>query len=265
MMGTRTSVPPVVVKIGGALLTGNLDEFWSSVASLVREKPVLIVHGGGPEATRVAHRLNHEPEIVQGRRVTTATDLEIVEWVTRGSLNTRLVGQAHAMGLPAVGLSGVDGGTVRVVKRPPWIVDGREIDFGFVGDVTEVQTSLLNHLLSAGFIPVVAPLGVDDRGQAYNVNADTIASALAKSLEAQALLLVTETGSLRRFSDRPESVIPECTEAIYQEGLTGGWITDGMRVKLHVAFEALRAGVDEVFIVSPNDLLDKNGATRVVP
>ncbi|MBT8398846.1 MAG: acetylglutamate kinase [Rhodothermia bacterium] len=255
---------PAVVKIGGALVTKDLVGFWTNVRILKSERPVIVVHGGGPEATRVARMLGHEPKIVQGRRVTTARDLEIMEWVARGSLNTRLVGQALACGVDAVGLSGVDGALVQVDRRPPWNIDGQEVDFGYVGDVRKVDTRVLDALLAADLTPVIGPLGVDDAGQAYNVNADTIASSVAATVGAGSLLLVTETGSLRDAADGGGSVVTKCNLARFNTGIQEGWISGGMRVKLKVAFDALDAGVSEVLIIGPDDLLDRSHATQVV-
>ncbi len=256
--------PPAVIKIGGALVTSDLSTFWLNVGELRLRQPVVIVHGGGPEATRVAKMLGHEPEIVQGRRVTTQRDLEVIEWVARGELNTRLVGQAMAAGLRAVGLSGVDGAMIVVRKRPPWTIEGRNVDFGFVGDVESVNTELLDVLLRADFTPIVAPLGADGSGQAYNVNADTVAREIAAAIGASRLLLVTETGNVRNAADGSGDALTKCDPRLYEEGISEGWIAGGMRVKLQVAFEALEAGIEDVCIVGPEDIADRSRATRVV-
>lgn len=261
---TGATAAPAVVKIGGALVAGNLVSFWRDVAQLTRAMPVIVVHGGGPEATRVARLLGHEPRIIHGRRVTTDRDLEILEWVARGSLNTRLVGQALAHGVTACGLSGVDGGLILVERRPPWDIDGETVDFGFVGDVVEVRPHLLRTLLAQGVTPIVGPLGVDTGGQAYNVNADTIARVIAEAVGAQLLLLVTEAGGLRRDEHARGKKIGVCSRDTYEAGVREGWISGGMRVKLHVAFEALESGVGEVWIAAPDDLLSRESATRIV-
>ncbi len=261
---TGPAAAPVVVKIGGALVAGNLDSFWHDVGQLTRSMPVIIVHGGGPEATRVARLLGHEPRIIHGRRVTTDRDLEILEWVARGSINTRLVGQALAHGVTACGLSGVDGGLILVKRRPPWNIDGETVDFGFVGDVVDVRPHLLRTLVSHGVTPIVGPLGVDNEGQAYNVNADTIARVIAEAVGAQLLVLVTEAGGLRSDASARGDIIAACNRDTYEAGVREGWISGGMRVKLQVAFEALEAGVSEVWIAAPDDLLSRASATRVI-
>ena len=264
-----TSLPttdPIVVKLGGALLDApdGLEALWQGMRALHEAAPVVIVHGGGKQATEVAHRLGHEPRIVHGRRVTSDLDLEIVQWALRGQLNVQLVAQAARAGLSAVGLSGADGGLLRVRRRPPWHLDGEKVDFGWVGDVEHVEPALLSRLLDGGFVPVVAPLGIDAEGLVYNVNADTVAHAIAAALDASQLLLVTASGGVQRGADDADALLAECDVQAYERGLADGWISGGMRVKLHVAFEALRAGVDEVFILAPDDLVARKAATRVV-
>lgn len=265
---TETTPPsnPVVVKISGALLdeNGAPEAFWEAVEALQASAPVVIVHGGGAQATEMARRLGHEPTIVQGRRVTTDLDLDIVQWALRGKLNTQLVAQAKRHGLTAVGLSGADGNTLQVTKRPPWTVDGATVDFGWVGDVNGVDPSLLRHLLEGTAVPIVAPLGIDADGQVYNVNADTVARALAGALGAEELLLVTATGGVRREADVPASHLATCTAETFAAGTEAGWIAGGMRVKLEVAFDALRTGVDTVFICAADDMLTRTRATRVI-
>ena len=262
----QTTPRPIVIKIGGALLADfdALGTFWADINRLRAGAPVLIVHGGGPQATTMARRLGHQPRIVHGRRVTSDLDLEIIHWSLRGALNTGLVAEATRHGLPAVGLSGVDGGTLRVSKRPPWEIDGEIVDFGWVGDIERVEPGLLRALMAAGFMPIVAPMGFDAEGQRYNVNADTVAQALAITLEAAELLIVTESGGVRRDPADPASLLTECDAATYAKGRTAGWIAGGMRVKLEVAFEALEAGISDVFILSHDHLRNRTHATKVV-
>jgi acetylglutamate kinase len=258
--------PPVVVKIGGALLEApdSLEAFWTALSTLRQQAPVVLVHGGGPQATALAQQLGHTPHIVQGRRVTTALDLQILQWTLRGELNLRLVAAALRHGLPAVGLAAADGGMLRVKRRPQWTIEGKTVDFGFVGDVEQVDPTLLHHLLSGGYMPVVAPLGMDLAGQLYNVNADTVACTLAGALQANTFLLVTETGGVRRNPSDPNSLLSYCDMATFEAGVQAGWISGGMRVKLEVAFQALQTGIPEVYILSPQDLVQRQQATRVI-
>lgn len=255
-----------VAKIGGALIDdqAQLTSFWQGIKQLQLEGPVVVVHGGGPQVTRVARRLGHEPRIVQGRRVTTDTDLEIIQWTLRGAVNSFLVAQALQYGVRAVGLCGVDGNTLQVHKRPPWQIDDEAVDFGWVGDIDRVQPTLLHTLLDAGFVPVLAPLGVDAHGDRYNVNADTVACAIAASLNAHRFLLVTESGGVRRAATDPASLLNTCDRALYNQGLIEGWINGGMRVKLHVAFDALTSGISDVFILPPQALIDHRQGTQII-
>lgn len=257
---------PIVVKVSGTLLDDDaaMDAFWQAVSTLQAAAPVVVVHGGGKQATAMAQRLNHEPRVVNGRRVTSDLDLDIMQWALRGKLNTQLVAEATQHGLTAVGLSGVDGGTVQVTKRPPWSIEGESVDFGWVGDVQAADPHLLLTLLAQGLVPVVAPLGIDAEGQVYNVNADTIARTLADALGAAELLLVTATGGVRRHPGEAASNIAVCDEDLFEDGQQAGWIRNGMQVKLDVAFEALHAGVGEVVICAPDDLIARTHATRVV-
>lgn len=259
--------PCMVLKIGGALVADAkaLAPLWASVARLRAHTDVVVVHGGGPQATALAHRLGHTPRMVQGRRVTTDLDLDIVTWVLRGQVNTALVTQAQAAGLPAVGTSALDAATVRVTKRPPWTVDGEAVDFGWVGDVAAVDPAYLRHLLTGGYLPILASLGMDAAGQVYNVNADTIACVIAEALQAASFGLVTEAGGVRRHAEDAASHMPTCTRAQFEAGVAEGWIAGGMRPKLTVAFRALDSGIPDVRILAPNDLDREEAGTRVTP
>lgn len=254
--------PATVIKIGGGLISG-LETFWPALRELQRTRSIVLVHGGGPQATAMARRLGHEPTIVHGRRVTSDLDLDIVRWTMRGEINLALSAAAQASGIPAVGLSGADAGILRVRKRPPWTVDGREVDFGWVGDVVKVNPEFLRVSIEEGFVPILAPIGLDTEGQVYNVNADTVASAIAQSLPAHELLLVTDSGCLR---EGPAGVrIPTCNRTRFEEGVARGWIQAGMRVKVHIGLETLEGGVDEVWVVGPDDVAAREQATRIIP
>ena len=252
---------PVVIKLGGAVLN-SLERFWPLVADL--DQPVVIVHGGGAQSTRLARRLGHNPRMVRGRRVTTDLDLSVAEWAMRGEVNLKLVAEGLMHGLNCVGLSGADGNLMRVRKREPWTIRGEVVDFGWVGAIEQINCELIATLLASGYLPVIAPLGLGADGQRFNVNADTVASALAVALVVPELYLVTNTGGLCRHADRPESLLAECTAATFEKGRKEGWITGGMRVKLEVSFEALARGVRTVWIVGPDDLVAKRNATRVI-
>lgn len=257
---------PIVVKIGGSLIEDGKDmaALWQGLVSLREQAPVVLVHGGGKQMSDMADRLDHSPRRVQGRRVTTDLDLEIAQWTMSGTLNTQLVAQAKAQGLTAVGLSGADAGQVQVSKRPPWTVNGETVDFGWVGDIDTVDPTLIESLFAKNVIPIVAPLGVDEEGQLYNVNADTVASVLAQAVDARQLLFVTGTGGVRRDPADPASHLDTCDAKTFETGVEEGWIEGGMRVKIETALEALGKGVQRAVVCAPDDLLSQSRATVVV-
>ncbi|PSQ97372.1 MAG: acetylglutamate kinase [Bacteroidetes bacterium SW_9_63_38] len=257
---------PVVVKIGGSLIDDEdqMTAFWPALRALREDGPVVIVHGGGKQMSAMADRLDHTPRRVQGRRVTTDLDLEIAQWTMGGALNTDLVAQARAHDLTAVGLSGADAALLQVTKRPPWDIDGETVDFGWVGDVTKVDPTVLTTLLDSDMIPVVAPLGIDEDGQLYNVNADTVACAVARGLRARQLIFVTGAGGVRRDAEDAASHLDTCDTDTFQQGVDAEWIEGGMRVKIETALDALDDGVGRAVICAPGDLVEQAAATEVV-
>ncbi len=257
---------PVVVKIGGSLIEDSdaMAALWPALRSLREQAPVVLVHGGGKQMSDMADRLDHTPRRVQGRRVTTDLDLEIAQWTMSGALNTQLVAQAKAHDLTAVGLSGADAGLLTVTKRPPWTIDGETVDFGWVGDVEEVDPTLLKSLLDDGALPIVAPLGIDEEGQLYNVNADTVASVLAQALQAWQLVFVTGTGGVRRDAEDASSHLDTCDTETFEAGVEDGWIAGGMHVKIETALDALRNGVQHAAICAPGDVHSQERTTEVV-
>jgi acetylglutamate kinase len=258
-------VNPTVIKIGGAL-AGDADALgvlWDGVQARRLVGPVVVVHGGGPQSTRLAERLGHTPRFVAGRRVTTALDLDVALWTMRGELNARLVAAARTRGVPAVGLSGIDGGLVTVVRRSPREIDGRMVDFGHVGDVVRVDPSVLLALLQAGFVPVVAPVCADAAGNVFNVNADTVALAIAEAMGAAALLLVAESGGVFAGAGPGAGRLAEIDAAEFDAGVEAGWIAGGMRPKLEVGLRARDRGIVEVRVCAPAGLADSSLGTRI--
>ena len=255
---------PVVVKLGGAVLDDPdaVAAVWAGVAAL--RVPAVVVHGGGPQATALARRLGHEPRVVAGRRVTTDLDLDVALWTLRGALNARLVASASAAGVRAVGISGADGGLVRVVRRPPREIDGDVIDFGHVGDVEAVDPTLALVLTAAGYVPVVASVCADSAGALYNVNADTVAADVSAALGAARLDLVTEAGGVHRDPDDAGSRLRQLSAAEAERGVTEGWIAGGMRPKLETALLALRRGVPAVRVCGPADVGRPGAGTTVI-
>jgi acetylglutamate kinase len=256
------SVKRIVVKIGGAILEQPLGILFDGLAQLQQTAEVVLVHGGGPQTTAMAARLGHQPTIVEGRRVTTDLDLDILKWVIRGQLNVELVAEAARSGIRALGLSGADAGIVQVTKRPVWTVGGQQVDFGHVGDFKQSDPTAILALLQAGILPVICPPGIDSAGNLYNINADTMALEIAAAIQANEMLLVTETGALL---DEGKQAIRRLTSARAEDGIRSGWIAGGMKVKAEIGFNALKRGVSAVWILGPESVSGKQRGTQLIP
>ena len=235
----------VVIKYGGAAMTAPelKASFAQDVAllKLVGMNPV-IVHGGGKDISRYSDLLGLEVRFVDGLRVTDAPTMEIVKMVLVGKINKEIVAQLQVAGVRAVGLSGDDGGLIRATKA----ASGNG-ELGFVGDVESIDSRVLTTL--AEFVPVVASVGVDAEGQSYNINADTVAGALAASLRAQRVLFLTDVPGLMRDVADPDSVIARSTLAEIDEMVGSGAIDAGMIPKLEAVRNALRHGVESASII----------------
>ncbi len=250
-----------VVKAGGGALA---DE--TAIRSLVEQAGILhqlgvrvvLVHGGGPQATELERALGVEPRFVAGRRVTDDAGLRVAAMVLNGALNTRLLAACRVAAVPAVGLSGVDAGLVRARRRPPVEVEGQRVDYGHVGDVLQVDASVLERLLAAGFVPVVSPLSADDSGALLNVNADSVAAAVAVALGAEKLILMTGApGILERLED-PGSLVSYTDLDGLRRLREAGALRDGMMPKAEAIETALRGGVKRAHVISyrlPDGLL----------
>lgn len=262
---------PVVIKLGGDVLEGEvLVTVAADVAAVARDAldggsgaRVIVVHGGGPQATALSEALGLVPRVVGGRRITDAATLEVMKMVVAGKLDVDLVVALRAAGARAVGLAGTSG-VVEARRRPPRVVAGGgpdPVDFGLVGDVTGFDIALLALLHDAGYVPVVASLGRDvdpgggsTAGQALNINADVVASQLATAVRAEALVAVTRVGGVRRDKDDPATRLPRLTVAEARAAIAGGTVKGGMIPKLEEAFAPLLGGVEAVHIVAPGEI-----------
>lgn len=248
-----------VLKVGGAVVEdrGALDAFLAGFAALPGLK--VLVHGGGREATRVAAQLGIETTMVNGRRVTDADMLRVVTMVYGGLVNKGVVAALQARGVNALGLTGADLGCMLAVKRPV-----TDIDYGYVGDMEKVDTSILADLIARGVVPVMAPLSFDGKGSLLNTNADTIASSVAKALAERfevTLAYCFEKAGVLRDPDDDSSVIPLITKESFAALASEGVVSGGMLPKLQNAFEALESGVKEVRITKADA---PEGGTRIV-
>lgn len=246
----------IVVKVGGDVLLDEQERvgLGKNVAALLEEGfRVVVLHGGGPQVSRLQERLGLVPVKVGGRRVTSAEDLRAVEQAICGEVNVGLTLALLEAGVPAFGCHGASGRMVRATKRPPTVVAGggsEPVDFGEVGDVAGVDPAPLRALLAAGLVPVVATLGVTEEGaRAFNINADTTSVHLAKALEATALLLVTKVGGVFRDLDDEGSRIAQVNAAEARGLIETGVIQGGMIPKIEEALSVLGRGVDSIVIV----------------
>jgi acetylglutamate kinase len=266
----------VVVKLGGEVV-GNaavLSPIAHDLAALANGgTPVVIVHGGGPQASRLQERLGLPVKQVAGRRVTDADTLDVMKMIVAGKLNVDLCAALLAAGARPVGLHGASACVIQAERRPPRVYAGagpEPVDLGLVGDVTGVNRELLAILGAQGFVPVLACLGANARGEVFNINADAVANRVAVGLGAAGLFLVSDVpGVLRDVAD-PASRIERLTVAEGRALIASGAVTKGMIPKLEESFAALAEGVRRIHIVGrlgPGDLareVERPGAVGTV-
>ena len=241
----------LVIKDGGNAMTDPelQADFAEDVVllKLVGMNPV-VVHGGGPQIEQALNRLGKKGEFVQGMRVTDAETMEVVEWVLAGEVQQDIVGFIHNAGGKAVGLTGRDGGLIRARKLK--MVDARdpskEHDVGQVGDIVEIDPSVVKALQDDQFIPVVSPIGFGDQNESYNINADVVASKLATVLQAEKLVLLTNTPGVL---DKAGQLLTDLTSQEIDALFADGTISGGMLPKISGALEAARSGVNAVHII----------------
>ena len=244
----------VVVKYGGHAMGEEETalRFGRDIALLeqVGVNPV-VVHGGGPQINAMLKRLDVKSTFVQGLRVTDEQMLDVVEMVLAGPVNKQVAEAITRAGAMAVGISGKDGGLVRAKKVTRRVKDEatgemKEIDLGFVGEPETINPKILKLLIGADIVPVVAPVGASPDGQTYNINADTVAGAIAGSLEAERLLMLTD---VRGVLGPDGKLIPEMTVAQVKQGIADGWISGGMIPKVETCIYAVERGVKGAVIL----------------
>lgn len=260
-----------LVKVGGAIVENadSLSSLLDKFASIEGHK--VLVHGGGRSATRIAERLGLPQQMVAGRRVTDADTLRVVTMVYAGLVNKNIVAQLQARGINALGLTGADMNVISSHRRPPKQVrmdDGstQTVDYGFVGDIDQVNADLLADLIAKGVVPVMCPIGHDTQGSLLNTNADTIAAEVAKALARNfevTLVYCFEKRGVLRDADDDDSVIPCITQAEFPVLVEQGIVSGGMLPKLENAFDAIQAGVQEVVITRADALDHPSEGTRL--
>lgn len=252
-----------MIKLGGEVVKAKavLSVVCADVALLAKQGlPIVVVHGGGPQATELQTKLGLAPNIVAGRRITDDATLEVMKMAVAGQVNVDLCAALTAAGARPVGLNGSSSAVIKAHRRPPRVLAGagpEPIDLGNVGDVDDIDQGLITLLLGASFLPVLACLGADLDGRVYNINADVVANKVAALLNARALVLVTDVpGVLRDVAD-PGSRIGRMTAAEGRKAIADGVVTKGMIPKLEESFTAIAEGVRSVHIVgklAPGDL-----------
>ncbi|MHA3913891.1 acetylglutamate kinase [Halovulum sp. GXIMD14793] len=239
----------VVIKLGGHAM-GDAAAMARFARDIVLMKqcnlhPVL-VHGGGPMISDMLDRLSIRSEFVGGKRVTDAAAIEVAEMVLSGSVNKRIVQAINDEGGKAVGLSGKDAKLIICDKEMGRDADGNPVDLGFVGKPSKVNPEVLNSLIESGFIPVVAPLGVGEKGESFNINGDTAAGAIAAEMKADRLLLLTDVAGVKGAGGE---VLTQLSSDDVRRLTTDGIIAGGMIPKTETALEALEGGTRAVVII----------------
>ena len=248
-----------LIKVGGKIVeeASTLKSLLEQFSKIPGNK--VLVHGGGRSATQVAGQLGIETKMVGGRRITDEAMLKVVTMVYAGLVNKNIVAQLQANGINSLGLTGADINYMRSDKRKP-----NPIDYGFVGDVKEVNTDILADLIARGIVPVLSPITHDGKGNLLNTNADTIAQeaavALAKRFDVSLIYCFEKDGVLKDEND-DSSVIPLITKSDFEAYKADGTISGGMIPKLDNAFTAISKGVKEVVITSANHIL--SGGTKI--
>ena len=245
----------IVIKYGGnAMVSEELKEKVMQDIALMKYvgiRPV-IVHGGGPEITGFLKKVGKESSFVAGLRVTDEETVEIAEMVLDGKINSEIVNLLNRRGVKAVGLSGKDAGLIKARKKMATVYEGeaeKQVDIGYVGEVEEIQTGIVEDLLEGGYVPVIAPIGVGEDGESYNINADYVAAEMAGALKAEKLLLLTDVeGIYKDFNDKSSFISTlhmEEAKAYIREGIIAG----GMIPKVEACLKSLSMGTGKTHII----------------
>ena len=258
---------PYIQKFAGKTfvvkLSGKVTESEENLASLTEELALLyqvgihvcVVHGGGKQLSELAKKLGVVQTVIDGRRVTDDETLELAKMIFRGKINTEILASLRRRGINAVGLSGIDGGVIKAVRRPPREVIDREtgeantVDFGHVGDVEEVDAHLIHLLLENNYLPVISSLGADDEGRIFNINADTIASEIATRLHAEKAIFLSDVNGIYLDPDDDSTKLSRLSIPEAKELIESGKATGGMIPKLQNLVALLESGVGSAHVI----------------
>lgn len=253
----------VVIKLGGHAMSNQeaMNQFARDIA-LLKQTNIhpIIVHGGGPMINALLERLNVESEFIRGKRVTTPETMEVVEMVLSGKVNKEIVSALNREGGRAIGISGKDGDLILCQAANP--------ELGLVGEPKKINAEMLNSLIAAGFIPIIAPIGTDEKGTSYNINGDTAAGAIASAIEADRLLLLTDVAGIKDHNGDVLTLLTvDDVHALIEEGIIAG----GMIPKAETACMAVESGVRAVVILDGRiphavllELLTKSGVGTLI-
>ncbi|MDB6082481.1 MAG: acetylglutamate kinase [Gammaproteobacteria bacterium] len=245
-----------VIKAGGAVFSDEI-----STRALIEQVAILhqvgiktvLVHGGGPQLDDLQATLGIETRMVNGRRVTDQKSIDVTSMVLNGLINTRILAICRELGIEAIGLSGVDAGLIRAHKRAPVPVSegsSETVDYGFVGDIDSVNSTVLEKLLENGLMPVVSPLSSDSHGTLLNINADTVAAAIGGALSAEKLVLCTGAPGILERAEDPSTVVSYTDLKGLKQLRDGGSLKDGMLPKAIAIEAAIRGGVRRVHVIT---------------
>lgn len=244
--------------------SGKVTEDAVNLASLAEELALLhqvgiricAVHGGGKQLSELARKLGVDQTVIEGRRVTNDETLDLAKMIFSGKINTEILASLRRRGIHPVGLSGIDGGVVTAVRRPPKDVLNKHtgvtqtVDFGHVGDIVEIDTRLINLLLENGYLPVISSLGASDAGEIYNINADTIASEIAAELGAEKLILLSDVNGIYLDANDEATKLSRLTVSDAQHLINSGRATGGMIPKLQNLISLLKRGLHSAHVIS---------------
>ncbi len=242
----------VVVKIGGSMMEDN-NILESALDDLILMKyvgiKVVLIHGGGKQINEMAVERGIKPQFVDGLRVTNRDTIEIVKMVLVGDINTKIVSFLNKHGNIAVGISGNDGGFIKCSKKK-YKKNGKNVDLGFVGEIDSVNSQFLGNILKNGYIPVIATLGADNKGNIYNINADTCAAEIAVSLNAKKMILLTDVDGIMKIKGKEKKLISILTMEQCMKLIKSGKISSGMIPKVIACIDALKSGAERTHILN---------------
>ncbi|TJX14216.1 acetylglutamate kinase [Tissierella creatinini] len=263
----------LVIKFGGSIMSNEecKNAFYEDIAFLNNKGiRMVIVHGGGPSITSFLQRLNIEAKFINGLRFTDGATMEVVEFTLSGKVNKEISGKLYLHGVKAIGLSGRDCGLVKAEKIYTYNGDER-LDIGFVGKPTHINISLLEDLLNMGYIPVIAPIGTDDDGNVYNINADHVVSAVSSAIKADKLVLLTDVEGVYLDLKDKDSLIKSITVSEMKDYIKNGIISGGMIPKMEGCIDAIEKGTKNVQLIDGRkihslitDVFGKNSNSTII-